>query len=258
MLSNMTAANNPRGQRIREARKAKFGSQDQLAAAIAERGVVVTRGAVGNWERGLGITMDNLGLVAELTGFRLEYLATGALPKHGGSPSIPDAAATSTGRHGPGFSESPPFPASALSGPAQPMQSDDRRRDNPLPVWASAEGGEEGAMLITTGPIDWIPRPRTLQVQGAFAVYLIGDSMSPAYDHGDQLYIHPHRPAEGGQDCLFVQELEDGTLLGLAKRLVRARPDRWRVRQFNPAKDFELDRRKWRKAWVIVGKMNRG
>lgn len=149
-----------------------------------------------------------------------------------------------------------PLPASALPPPQTPLP-DDRQRANPLPVWASAEGGEEGAMLITSGPIDYIPRPRSLQVTGAFAVYLVGSSMSPAYEHGDMLYIHPHRPVQGGDDCLFIQQLDDGSLLGLAKRLVRRGTDKWRVRQFNPDKDFDLDRRRWAKAWVIVGKMNR-
>jgi len=134
---------------------------------------------------------------------------------------------------------------------------DDRTLQAPLEVWASAEGGEDGAMLITTGPIDYIPRPGGLPARGSFAVYLIGDSMSPAFEHGDQLYINPLKPVRGGLDCLFVQEMEDGTLLALAKRLVRPAADKWRVKQFNPPREFDLDRRKWSKAWMVAGKMSR-
>ena len=130
-----------------------------------------------------------------------------------------------------------------------------RRQD--LPVWAAVQGGEEGAMLITASPIDWIARPRELGVVDAFAVFLIGDSMHPRYDHGDQLYIHPHRPPQGGDDCLFIHQVDDTSFMGLAKTLVRPLSDKWRVKQYNPAKEFELDRRKWPKAWKIVGKMNR-
>jgi phage repressor protein C with HTH and peptisase S24 domain len=186
---------------------------------------------------------DTLGKIAKALGCTVDDLR-GDTPVDAGARPAPAPQAPRPG-----------LAAGAL--PTQPMQTDDRERNNPLPVWASAEGGEEGAMLITSGPIDWIPRPRSLQVRGAFAVYLVGDSMSPAYEHGDQLYIHPHRPPRGTDDCLFVRELDDGTLLGLAKRLVRHTSDKWRVRQFNPFKDFDLDRRKWTKAWVIVGKMNR-
>lgn len=139
----------------------------------------------------------------------------------------------------------------------QPILPDDRDAARGLEVWASAEGGEEGAMLISTGPIDYIPRPAGLPVRGSFAVYLLGDSMSPAYDHGDQLYINPNKPIRGGLDCLFIKEMEDGTLMALAKRLVRPTADKWRVKQFNPAKEFDLDRRVWSKAWMVAGKMNR-
>lgn len=141
--------------------------------------------------------------------------------------------------------------------PAQVLLPSDRDARASLEVWASAEGGEEGAMLITTGPIDYIPRPAGLPVRGSFAVYLVGDSMSPAYEHGDQLFIDTNKPVRGGADCLFVQELDDGTLLALAKRLVRPTADKWRVQQFNPHKEFDLDRRTWSKAWTVTGKMNR-
>lgn len=139
----------------------------------------------------------------------------------------------------------------------QSNQLEDRAPTRGLEVWASAEGGDEGAMLITTSPIDYIPRPAGLPVRGSFAVYLIGDSMSPAYEHGDQLYINANKPIRAGLDCLFVREMDNGTLMAMAKRLVLSTADKWRVKQFNPAKEFELDRRVWSKAWMVAGKMNR-
>ena len=150
----------------------------------------------------------------------------------------------------------PPRAPSTARRPAQSLASVDLRRQD-LPVWAAVQGGEQGAMLITTSPIDWIARPRELEVVDAFAVFLIGDSMSPRYDHGDQLYVHPHRPPKGGDDCLFIHQVDDTSFLCLAKTLVRPGTDKWRVRQFNPEREFDLDRRKWIKAWKIVGKMNR-
>jgi hypothetical protein len=152
------------------------------------------------------------------------------------------------------------WPQRAPAAPRRPAQAlapvDLRGQD--LPVWAAAQGGDQGAMLIVASPIDWIARPRELLVRDAFAVFLLGDSMSPRYDHGDQLYVHPHRPPRNGDDCLFVQEVDgEGQFLGLAKTLVRATADKWRVRQFNPEREFELDRQRWTKAWKIVGKMNR-
>jgi phage repressor protein C with HTH and peptisase S24 domain len=82
--------------------------------------------------------------------------------------------------------------------------------------------------------------------------------MSPAYEHGDQLCVDPSKTIRPGDDCLFVRELHDGTMLALAKHLVRPTARKWRVKQFNPGKDFDLNRRVWRKARFVAGKMNRG
>jgi phage repressor protein C with HTH and peptisase S24 domain len=147
--------------------------------------------------------------------------------------------------------------AGAARDPAQALAPLPRLGRQDLPVWAAAQGGEEGAMLITTSPVEWIVRPRELEVADAFAVFLIGESMSPRYDHGDQLFIHPHRPPRPGDDCLFIRQQDDTSFFGLAKTLLRATAGKWHVRQFNPQKDFDLDRRQWTRAWKIVGKMNR-
>ncbi len=64
-----------------------------------------------------------------------------------------------------------------------------------LPVYASAEGGGE-VILITSEPMDFIRRPEPLlSVRDGYACYVIGDSMSPAYEQGDLLLLHPGRPA---------------------------------------------------------------
>ena len=70
-----------RGDRIREARKTKFRSQQALADAMTSRGAQVTRGAVNNWERGQGFDGDNIAMLADLTGFTIDYLWTGKEPK---------------------------------------------------------------------------------------------------------------------------------------------------------------------------------
>lgn len=126
-----------------------------------------------------------------------------------------------------------------------------------LPVFASAEGGG-GAIVITNEPIDYVRRPNPLlSVRDSYGCYVIGDSMSPAYEQGDLLLIHPGRPVRAGDDCVFVRDQGDGSQQALVKRLLRIAPEKWRVRQFNPAKDFDLDRGQWQKAQLIVGKYAR-
>jgi phage repressor protein C with HTH and peptisase S24 domain len=126
-----------------------------------------------------------------------------------------------------------------------------------LPVYASAEGGG-GAIIITNEPIDYVRRPEPLlSVRDSYGCYVIGDSMGPAYEQGDLLLIHPGRPVRPGDDCVFVRDSGDGSQHALVKRLLRIAPEKWRVRQFNPAKDFDLDRGQWQKAQLIVGKYAR-
>ena len=139
---------------------------------------------------------------------------------------------------------------------AQQIRPDDRDKGRTMEVWASAEGGDRGAMIITTGPIDYIARPKQFTLK-SFAVYLIGDSMSPAFEDGDQLYIDPERRPRAGHDCLFVKAVDETTYIALAKRLVRATADKWIVRQFNPPKDFQLNRAEWKQVWRVAGKVSR-
>lgn len=91
-------------------------------------------------------------------------------------------------------------------------------------------------------------------MRNPFAFYVIGDSMGPAIDHGDQVVVHPVQPPQPGRDCVFIHEDETGQMLALVKRLLKSNATSWRVRQFNPAKDFDLPKKKWAKALMIAEK----
>jgi SOS-response transcriptional repressor LexA len=123
-----------------------------------------------------------------------------------------------------------------------------------VPVWASGEAGQDGAMVLTSEPIDYIRRSERMQgVKSPFAFYMIGASMSPAIEHGDQVVVNPALPIRTGGDCVFIHD-ESGTLRALVKRLLRVTADHWRVRQYNPPKDFDLPKKKWPKAQMISEK----
>jgi phage repressor protein C with HTH and peptisase S24 domain len=145
--------------------------------------------------------------------------------------------------------------ASALA-PAQPIQRLAEPNGRPdVPVWASAEAGQDGAMVLVNDPIDYIRRSERMQgVKNPFAFYVIGASMSPAIEHGDQVVVNPVVPVRPGADCVFIHEDGSGTMLALVKRLLRVSADHWRVRQFNPPRDFDLPKKKWGRALVITEK----
>jgi len=121
-----------------------------------------------------------------------------------------------------------------------------------VPLWASAAAGDDGAMILVPDPIGYLSRSdRMLNVRNPFAFNVLGDSMSPAIEHGDQVVINPSVVARTGHDCVFIHEGPDG-MFALVKRLIRPASDHWRVRQFNPAKDFEISRRKWSRVHPIA------
>ncbi|MBS0521859.1 MAG: helix-turn-helix transcriptional regulator [Proteobacteria bacterium] len=124
-----------------------------------------------------------------------------------------------------------------------------------VPVWASAEAGQDGAMVLVNDPIDYIRRSERMQgVKNPFAFYVIGSSMSPAIEHGDQVVVNPVVPVRPGADCVFIHDDENGNMLALVKRLLRVSADHWRVRQYNPPKDFDLPKKKWGRALLITEK----
>lgn len=125
-----------------------------------------------------------------------------------------------------------------------------------LQVYASAEGGNEG-MVVIPEPIDLIARPEdVLNVRDAFAVYVIGDSMAPRIEHGEMVVVNPSKPVRRRDDVVFVRHLEDGNWAALVKRLVRWTAEDWIVEQYNPAKEFALPRSLWPRAFAISNRVN--
>ena len=96
-----------------------------------------------------------------------------------------------------------------------------------------------------------------MNVRNAFAVYVIGESMEPRYEQGDMILVHPTKPVKRDDDVLLCGAQGDGGRAALIKRLVRWNEAAWTVKQYNPAKEYELPRSDWQLAYVVVGKYNR-
>lgn len=125
-----------------------------------------------------------------------------------------------------------------------------------LPVYSSAEGGPGGTIFLAD-PIDFVLRPDPLaNVRDGYAMYVVGESMSPAFEQGDLILINPHLPHRSGDDVL-VYRIEDGQYEAAVKRLVKATPESWHLEQFNPARNLALPRAAWPTCHVIIGKYSR-
>ena len=122
-----------------------------------------------------------------------------------------------------------------------------------IPVFASAEGGP-GAMIITWDPVEYIRAPEPLyNVKKAFGFFVVGDSMAPAFEQGQIALIHPTKPPNRDQDVLLVCQ-RDGQATAMIKRLLSWTETEYRLRQFNPPKEFSVSKRDWPEIYKIVGK----
>lgn len=126
-----------------------------------------------------------------------------------------------------------------------------------LPVYGSAQGGK--GMTVDPHPLEWVKRPAPLMsVSKGFAVYVVGDSMSPAYEQGDMVFVHPGLPLNRGDDALLVNMAgADGEWSAIVKRVIGWSDKFWKLQQFNPRRDFDEPRAAFPQAYRIVGKYNR-
>jgi phage repressor protein C with HTH and peptisase S24 domain len=138
-----------------------------------------------------------------------------------------------------------------------PVTPDELVGARDLPVYGAAQGGE--GITVDPHPIEWVKRPAPLlSVPKGFAVYVVGDSMSPAYEQGDMVFVHPGLPLAKGDDALLAEIPEaGGEWNAIVKRVLGWTDSAWKLRQYAPARDFDVARAKFPRAFRIVGKYNR-
>ena len=129
-------------------------------------------------------------------------------------------------------------------------------RDDKLPVFGAAEGGP-GNLIVNTTPLEMIERPQILSHCGnAYAIYIVGESMLPEFEPGDRVFVDPSMPIINGVSCVFYTGDPSGEMATI-KRLERKTDAAWTVQQWNPQREFELDRDEWPRVHRTVGKWNR-
>lgn len=131
-----------------------------------------------------------------------------------------------------------------------------------LPVYAAVEGGP-GEMVVSTDPIEIVPRPWFMnEVRDGYAILITGESMIPAYRPGEMAIVNPRLPPVRNQDTIFIaQSDERGEFRASIKHLLRWTDKDWFVEQYNPPTGqpamLVMPRLEWNKALRVVGKYNR-
>ena len=203
------------GKRIKLVREARGGlSQAEFAYRLGR----TTRGAVGNWERGLGIKRANILAIAAKFDVPVEWLATGA--------GTLDAKASS-------LSEKP----NAVIGDKLTEQGEY------IPLYGHAVGGVDGEFVLNGNKLDEILSPPGLsRARGAYAVTCAGESMEPRYFDGETVYVDPmKRVARGDFVVAQIKHPDEGSPpLAYIKRFVRRNDKEMVLEQFNPAKELRF------------------
>lgn len=227
------------GERVKAERRAKGWTQVELAQRVTRAGYRISQGGIAQIERRGETEPKSIVQLAQALGVSVTWLQSNRGDRvQGGTAAGDDAAAEAARRR--------------MRGEAAPVPP------APLQVFASAQGGDEGAMILSSEPIAWIPRDARLEgIRDAYGCFVSGDSMEPAYERGNLLLVNPTAAISPGEDCLFLRETNDGTRYALVKRLVRRNANGWTVKQYNPARTYSLPRKEWQKAHLVIGKYNR-
>lgn len=126
-----------------------------------------------------------------------------------------------------------------------------------VPIYAAAMGGT-GHLLVSFDAIDYHSPPGDIAaVRGAYGVLVVGDSMVPAYEPGDIVWLNPHLPPQFETDVVLYHAAPAGQAEAIIKRLVSFTADEWTLRQYNKPRQWPVPRGDWQVAHRIVGKKSR-
>lgn len=231
-----------RATRIKQVRKRARLSQEKFAEALGEvEGIRITRGAVGNWELGGGISRANLAAISDKFNVDLNWLELGkgqepAPVESRASPNITSKSIVS----GTGHLDSKEMTDVQNARLGAPIIGYTR-----VPIRGQSMGGNEGALIFTAddnfGEIE--APPRLHRVPDAYAVYVRGDSMLERFKHGEVVYVHPYEPYKKDDDVVIqVQTADDAPVVGYVKRFVSMDDRTLKVMQLHPRKMLSFPR----------------
>ena len=96
----------------------------------------------------------------------------------------------------------------------------------------------------------FVRRPHSLlHVRDAYAIYMIGDSMTPRFRQGQVLHVNPYKPPLPGTGVV-VTKTTDAVLI---KEFVRRSASFLYLRQYNPPIELELELGGIRDVHCVVG-----
>ncbi|MDD3289081.1 MAG: LexA family transcriptional regulator [Alphaproteobacteria bacterium] len=125
------------------------------------------------------------------------------------------------------------------------------RPESSLPVKSASESAKNKEIIITDEIIDRVPRPYYLShAKDAYAIYMVGDSMSPMYRPRQLLFINPHKPPTPGCGVILTQT--DGRVF--INEFIKQKPTGVILREHRPKpRDFTIPQTAISTIHAIVG-----
>lgn len=117
--------------------------------------------------------------------------------------------------------------------------------DVPVMGTVAASGLGNGAFRLSNDIVEWAARPPALAgVPDLYALEVRGDSMSPKFEPGDIIYVHPHRTYRLG-DIVVIQEpdSDNGEPQSFIKVFRKETPTDLVAGQYNPAGELKFRKR---------------
>lgn len=136
--------------------------------------------------------------------------------------------------------------------PVFPPTSREKRIDV-IGVGIAGEGN--GDFELNGEVVDRVESPPSLlNAKGVFALYVIGESMSPRFKPGDLIFVHPNKPVLKGDDVLVELHGSVEPLTGpaLIKEFVRKNDEFIVLKQYHPPKEFRIAVRLIKRIYKIV------
>lgn len=124
-----------------------------------------------------------------------------------------------------------------------------------IPLYGQILGGRLDAIPFDDEGAGFIERPPALSgVRGAYAAYVVGDSMEPRYRSGEVVYINPRQPPKRN-DYVAVQlhPEEGGPVLLYVKKLISGWPASViKLEQHNPKRVLEYPAKRVKQVHRVV------
>ncbi|MEQ1755393.1 MAG: helix-turn-helix domain-containing protein [Micropepsaceae bacterium] len=112
-----------------------------------------------------------------------------------------------------------------------------------VPVFGTVVGGASGDFSFNGQVVDYVRRPPGVaKLRNMYALWIVGDSMSPWNRSGDLIYVSPARPPVHGDHVVieFVGGAEHEPGTAMVKLLVAKTATQLKLRQYNPDREFTL------------------